>query len=224
LPATASSRPPSSERPTPPVAVRLAGVSVLKIAPAGKPCCYGFGVWRKNEIHPNPVGARLPATASSRPPSPERPTPRPVAVRLAGVSALKIAPAGKPCCYGFGAWRRNEIHPNPVGARLPATASSRPPSPERPTHRPVAVRLAGVSVLKITPAGKPCCYDFGVWRKNEIHPNPVGARLPATASSGPPSPERPTPPRVAVRLAGVSALKIAPAGKPCCYGLRPEAT
>jgi hypothetical protein len=59
----------------------------------------------------------------------------PVAVRLAGVGALKIAPAGKPGCYGV--WGVLEI-----------CAS----------HPSVAARLAGGGVLKIAIAGKPDCY------------------------------------------------------------------
>jgi len=58
---------------TPSVAVRLAGLSALKIAPAGKPGCYG------------------PADSE----------PLFVAARLAGVRVFKIAPAGKPGCYGL---------------------------------------------------------------------------------------------------------------------------
>jgi hypothetical protein len=59
------------------VAVRLAGVGGLRIAPAGKPGCYGVGVLAESGH-----GCRS------------------VAARLAGGGGLEIAIAGKPDCYG----------------------------------------------------------------------------------------------------------------------------
>ena len=62
-----------------PVAAWLPSVDVLKIAVAGKPCCY--------------EGAALLIKFFARPQ-------HRVAAWLPSVDALKIAVAGKPCCYG----------------------------------------------------------------------------------------------------------------------------
>jgi len=101
--------------------------------------------------------------------------------RLRGVR--KIAPAGKPCCYGSMISPRSRKRPNPCRSALARDCgvsggifgSDAPPSRASAFLRCYGPRLRGVR--KIAPAGKPCCYSAVVSPRSRKRPNPCRSEL-----------------------------------------------
>jgi hypothetical protein len=120
---------------------------------------------------------------------------RPVAARLAGGGALKVANAGKPDCYGFGGVASKCFWPGAVGGSLLAMAVCQvmkmwltgrrrgQARSYRCEHRPVAARLAGGGDFNAADAGKPDCYGFGGEASKCFWPGAVGGSLLAMAVS-----------------------------------------
>jgi len=132
----------------------------------------------------------------------------PVAARLAGGGGLKIAPAGKPCCYGgsgaapvgVSLLAMRAVHPTHLHRMYRPFAGKRAPMvPGMPENRdsPHDCRsaLARDGVVSDTPSvddppqsRASALLRFRGCRKIGIHRMIVGARLPATASCQTPHP------------------------------------